>query len=217
MRYNNITPLTNIDFAASIAELKPLLTTNLVALPPATEWSELYYIMASANDLPITSNTLAELNLEILNLYYVERQSSPDYYEESVPHCYIILPLVETEEIATIASAYSAPLNSTRLPDNPNLYDPEDCTLLKKKHLRWCPVVWMYIWWFLYPGIYGRQTRNKIQTPTHIALASARARATVQRRLNNTSNYLDAPSQTCNYSTCNSYKNKTYYRPITFD
>jgi hypothetical protein len=135
MRYNNITPLTNIDFAASIAELKPLLTTNLVALPPATDWSELYYIMASANDLPITSNTLAELNLEILNLYYVERQSSPDYYEESVPHCYIILPLVEPEEIATIASAYSAPLNSTRLPDNPNLYDPEDCTLLKSHPL----------------------------------------------------------------------------------
>jgi hypothetical protein len=135
MRNNNITPLTNTDFTASIEELKPLLLNNLVALPPTTDWSELYYIMAGANDLPITNNTLASLKLSILNLYYVERQSSPDYYEESVPHCYIILPLVEPEEIATIASAYSAPLNSTRLPNNPNLYNPEDCTLLKSHPL----------------------------------------------------------------------------------
>ena len=135
MRNNNITPLTNIDFAASLEELKPLLLNNLVALPPATDWSELYYIMAGTNDLPITRNTLAEMKLSIVNLYYVERQSSPDYYEESVPHNYIILPLVEPDEIATIASAYSAPLNSTRLPNNPTLYNPEDCTLLKSHPL----------------------------------------------------------------------------------
>jgi hypothetical protein len=136
MRNNNITPLTNIDFAASIAELKPLLINNLVALPRSVDWSELYYIAADANDLPITTNTLANLNLAILNLYYVERRSSPeDYYEEAVPRNYIILPLVEADEIATIASAYSAPLNSTRLPNNPTLYNPEDCTLLKSHPL----------------------------------------------------------------------------------
>ena len=136
MRYNNITPLTNIDFAASIAELKPLLLHNLVALPQAVDWSELYYFATNANNLLITNNTLAQLNLSIINLYYVERQSSiEDYYEEAVPRNYIILPLVEPDETATIASAYSAPLNSTRLPNNPTLYNPEDCTLLKSHPL----------------------------------------------------------------------------------
>ena len=133
---NIITPLTNVDFTASLAELKPLLINKLVDVPMAVDWSKLYYIAARPNTLPITSSTLAELKLSILELYYVERQRWPEtYYEESVPHSYIILPLVETEEIATIASAYSAPLNSTRLPNNPRFYNPEDCTLLKSHPL----------------------------------------------------------------------------------
>ena len=29
-------------------------------------------------------------------------------------------------------------------------------TYFTKKHLRWCPVVWMYIWCCLGPSLYGR-------------------------------------------------------------
>ena len=69
--------------------------------------------------------------MSMLHLYYVERKITPEsYYEEPIEASYIILPLIETEEIAAIASVYSAPLNSTRLPNNPRLYNPEDCTLL---------------------------------------------------------------------------------------
>ena len=44
----------------------------------------------------------------------------------------IVLPL---EETGSTFGAYSAPLGSARLPDHPNGYHPEDCTLLESHSL----------------------------------------------------------------------------------
>ena len=129
---NIITPLTNVDFTASLAELKSHLELRIVAMPSVAEWSEIYYFMVSGAQLPKTSNTLAELNLTILNVLYIETQGGHVSYQEATPNSCIILSLEETQ--STI-SAYSAPLNSPRLPNYPNRYQAEDCTLLENHSL----------------------------------------------------------------------------------
>lgn len=129
---NIITPLTNIDFATSLVELKSHLEARIVAMPGPSTWSDIYYFMVGGEELSITSTTLAELNLSILNVLYIETQGGVEFYQGATPNSYIILPLDETE--ATL-STYSAPLNSARLPDHPNGYHAEDCTLLESHSL----------------------------------------------------------------------------------
>lgn len=129
---NIITPLTNVDFAASLTELKSHLEARIVAIPGPSSWSDIYYLMVGAEELTVTKNTLAELNLSILNVLYVETQGGVEFYQGATPNSYIILSVEETE--ATL-SAYSAPLNSARLPTHTNGYHAEDCTLLESHSL----------------------------------------------------------------------------------
>lgn len=129
---NIITPLTNVDFTASLAELKSHLDRHIVAMPSIAEWSDIYYFMTSGEHLPETVNTLAELNLTILNVLYVETQGGHVSYQEATTNSCIVFSLEETE--STI-SAYSAPLNSPRLSGYPNRYNAEDCTLLENHSL----------------------------------------------------------------------------------
>jgi hypothetical protein len=129
---NIITPLTSVDFTASIAELKSHLEVRIVAMPAPKPWSDIYYFMVPGDLLPETSNTLAELNLSILNVLYIETQGGNEYYQGTTPNSYIIFPLEETE---STLSAYSAPIGSAGIPDDPNGYNAEDCTLLENYSL----------------------------------------------------------------------------------
>jgi hypothetical protein len=125
---NIITPLTNVDFTACIEELKSHLELRIIAVPSAEAWTDIYYFMVTGAELPITANVLAGLNLSIINVLYLETQGGNEYYQGTTPNSCIVLPL---EEIGSTVSAYSAPLNSPRLPDYPNGYHPEDCTLIE--------------------------------------------------------------------------------------
>ena len=128
---NIITPLTNVDFTASIAELKPFLENRVIAMPSSTDWSDVYFLMAAGEDIPATCNTLAELNLTILNIVYVETQGGHEYYQGATPNSCIILPLTEGD--SRTINAYSAPLNATVvLGAYPTKgYHAEDCTLIE--------------------------------------------------------------------------------------
>jgi hypothetical protein len=126
---NIITPLTNVDFTASLAELKPHLENRIVAMPSAETWSDVYYLMVAGDELPITASTLAELNLTLMNVVYIETQGGQEYYQGTTPHSCIVLSIEEIE--SRTINAYSAPHTSSRLPDYPNGYHAEDCTLIQ--------------------------------------------------------------------------------------
>jgi hypothetical protein len=126
---NIITPLTNVDFTACIEELKSHLELRIVAIPQAEPWSDLYYFMVTGEDLPETEAILAELNLSLVNILYIETQGGIEYYHGAPPLGCIILSLEELE--SRTINAYSAPLNSARLPEYPNGYNPGDCTLIQ--------------------------------------------------------------------------------------
>ena len=127
---NIIIPLTSVDFTASIAELTPYLENRIVAMPSSQDWSDIYYMMATGEELSITANTLAELNLTILNVVYVETQGGHEYYQGATPNSCIILPLNESD--SRTINAYSVPLGSARLQTYPTEgYNAEDCTLLE--------------------------------------------------------------------------------------
>jgi hypothetical protein len=129
---NIITPLDNIDFTATLAEIKPYLEDRIIAMPVIPNWSDIYLVVADAADLSITNSVLTDLNQSILSVVYTETQGGVEYYQGSQPNSCIILPL---EATGSILRAYSAPLGSTRLEDLPNGYHKEDCTLLETHSL----------------------------------------------------------------------------------
>lgn len=128
---NIITPLTNVDFTASLAELNPFLEDRVVAMPSSQDWSDVYFLMAAREDIPTTFNTLAELNLSILNIVYIETQGGNEYYQGATPNSCIILPLTGSD--SRTINAYSAPLDATVvLGTYPTKgYHAEDCTLIE--------------------------------------------------------------------------------------
>lgn len=125
---NIITPLNHVDFSSAIAELKSHLELRIVAIPSASSWSDVYYFMVTPDLLPETVNALTELNLSMTNLIYLETQGGNEFYRGAPSESCIILSL---EETGSTISAYSAPLDSPRLPDHLVGYHPEDCTLLE--------------------------------------------------------------------------------------
>jgi len=125
---NIITPLTNVDFTACLAELKSHLELRIVAMPSLSSWSDIYYFMVTGDLLPETGAALAELNLSLVNILYIETQGGTEFYQGAPPNGCIILSI---EETGSTISAYSAPLGSTRLSNHPNGYQVEDCTLLE--------------------------------------------------------------------------------------
>ncbi len=125
---NIITPLTSVDFTASIAELKSLIEDRIVAMPSLSAWSDLYYIMVTGPELAATATAFAELNLSIINVLYIETQGGNEFYQGAPPSSCVILSV---EETGSTISAYSAPLDSAKLPGHSNGYHAEDCTLLE--------------------------------------------------------------------------------------
>ena len=128
---NIITLLTNVDFTASLAELIPFLEDRVIAMPSSQDWSDLYFLMATREDIPETFNTLAELNLSILNRLYTETQGGNEYYQGATPNSCIIIPLTASD--SRTINAYSAPLGSTGPSETypTRGYYAEDCTLLE--------------------------------------------------------------------------------------
>ena len=128
---NIITPLTNVDFTASLAELTPFLEDRVIAMPSSQDWSDVYFLMATREDIPATFNTLAELNLSILNIVYIETQGGNEFYQGATPNSCIILPLAGSE--SRTINAYSAPLGTTGVSETypTKGYHAEDCTLIE--------------------------------------------------------------------------------------
>jgi hypothetical protein len=128
---NIITPLTNVDFTASLAELIPFLEDRIIAMPSSNDWSDVYFLMAASEDMTETFNILAELNLSILNIVYIETQGGNEYYQGATPNSCIILPL--TASVSRTINAYSAPLGTAGLSETYPVkgYHAEDCTLIE--------------------------------------------------------------------------------------
>jgi hypothetical protein len=84
--------------------------------------------MVNGDHLPETVATLAELNLSLVNVLYIETQGGTEFYQGAPPNSCVVLSIEDTD--STI-SAYSAPLGSARLSSHPNGYHVEDCTLIE--------------------------------------------------------------------------------------
>lgn len=128
---NILSPLTSVDFSASIAELTPYLENQTVIMMD-NDWSEVHYILSNPEDLPETVSVLAQLNATILNTVYMSVQGGHVRYQGARPNNCIILPL---EVTGAKLNAYSAPLGSSRPTDDANRYYEEDCTLIKSESL----------------------------------------------------------------------------------
>lgn len=128
---NILSPLTHIDFSASLAEITPCLENQTLSLM-AGEWSEVHYILSNPEDLPETNAIVAQLNATILNTVYLTIEGGHTRYQGSRPNNCIILPL---ETTGSSLNAYSAPLGSTRYTDDFNRYYEENCTLIESESL----------------------------------------------------------------------------------
>lgn len=126
-----LSPLTSVDFSASIAELIPYLENQTVVMMD-NDWAEVHYILSDPEDLPETSAVLAQLNATILNTVYLTVEGGHVRYQGATPNNCIILPL---EATGAKLNAYSASLGSARYPDDTNRYYEEDCTLIKSGSL----------------------------------------------------------------------------------
>ena len=125
---SNITPLSNMDFSAAIAEITPFLENQLVEIPLNAPHSEVYFIMSETTELPVTNDILATLNLSMLHAVYIETQGGVEFYHRSQANSCIVLPL---EITGSTIGAYSVPLGSARRPNLPQAYYKEDCTLIE--------------------------------------------------------------------------------------
>lgn len=128
---NIILPLDTVDFSATIAEVTPYLTNQLVKLMEV-DWSTAYFVLAENSELTATTAALSQLNLTMTNLVYLEIQGGTEHYQATQVNSCIILPLVET---GSTIGAYSAPTGAARQPAPLNGYFKEDCTLLESNSL----------------------------------------------------------------------------------
>ena len=125
---SNITPLTDVDFSAAIAEITPLFENQIVEIPKRSPHSDVYYILAEPTELPVTNAILASMNLSMLHAVYVETQGGVEFYHSPQVNSCIVLPL---EITGSTIGAYSVPLGSARRSDLPQAYHKEDCTLIE--------------------------------------------------------------------------------------
>lgn len=126
-----LSPLTSVDFSASIAEIEPYLENQTIIMIDH-EWSTVYYILSNSEDLPVTSSVLAQLNATMLNAVYMTVEGGHVRYQGARPNNCIILPL---EVTGSKLNAYSAPLGSARYTDDANRFYEENCTLIKSESL----------------------------------------------------------------------------------
>ena len=130
---NLITPPSNIDFSAAIAEITPFLENEIVTMPGyGTDQRDVFYILAEPTDFPITNAILATMNLSMLNLVYFENRGGIEFYQPALLKSCIMLPL---EVTGTTISTYSVPLGSSRQPSFPPAYYKDDCTLIESQPL----------------------------------------------------------------------------------
>lgn len=129
---NILSPLTSIDFSASIAEITPYLEDQTVNMMD-NGWSQVDYILGNPEDLAATVSILSQLNTSILNAVLLTIEGGHTRYQGARPNNCIILPL-ETST-GSVLNAYSAPLGSARYEDDLNRFYEENLTLIESESL----------------------------------------------------------------------------------
>jgi hypothetical protein len=128
---NILSPLTSVDFSASIAEITPYLENATINMMD-NGWSQVDYILSDPQDLSETISVLAQLNATILNAVCMTIQGGNIRYQGARPNNCIILPLVTT---GSVLNAYTAPMGATRYEDDPNRFYDENLTLIESESL----------------------------------------------------------------------------------
>lgn len=129
---NLITPPSNIDFSAAIAEITPFLENQIVEIPLNVPHSSAYVILSETTELPVTTAILATMNVSMLHAVYVETTGGVEFYHNAQLNSCIVLPL---EVTGTTVGEYSVPIGSARIPNFPMAYHKEDCTLIESQPL----------------------------------------------------------------------------------